>query len=147
MKAKIIKPASNGYNYSRSKELVGAYSIMGRVNGEMREIVCARAYRGRSRTASTVYASLWVHGLEVETSGNGSAGGYGYHKESAAFQAAINSAGIELYGSPYQSRIEKPDYKKRAFIDGVGESAMRSAFEAIARAAGARGKLSFVSHA
>lgn len=163
MKAVFAKPAQNGRNYSSEKELVGAYTVLGKINGEMREIVTARAYMGRSRSASTVYASIWVHVGECP-SGHGSAGGYGYHKESAAFQDAISSAGIELYGSVYGepdrwNYAEKREYsekeraamkraadKKRACISGVGESAMRAAFEAIARAAGAKGKLIFVNH-
>lgn len=164
MKAVFTKPQSNAYNYSRDKELVGAYSVMGKIKGEMREVVCARAYMGRSRSASTVYASLWVHAGEFSTSGKGSAGGYGYHKESAAFEDAIRSAGVELYGSPYyeperynfnekrlytekeRAAMTREANKKRAHIGGVGDSAMRAAFEAIARAAGARGKLVFVRH-
>lgn len=164
MKAVFKAPASNAYNYSREKELVGAYSVMGKLNGEVREIVTARAYMGRSNSASTVYASLWVHAGELSTSGKGSAGGYGYHKESAAFADAIRSANIELWGSPYADvprwnheekreytpaevrKIKREQEKKRANIGGCGESSMRAAFEAIARAAGARGKLLFISH-
>ena len=146
MKAKIVKSESNARNYADSKELVGAYTVVGKINGEMRQIVTARAYMGKSRNASVVYASLWVNAGELSTSGRGEAGGYGYHKESAAFQHAITSAGIELFGSPYTRPSEKPDYTKRAFIDGVGDSAMQSAFEAIARAAGAKGKLIFIRH-
>ena len=52
-------------------------------------------------------------------SGHGKAGGYGYHKESAALQEAIESAGIKL----------------RSPIDGAGDSAVRGAMEAINRAA------------
>ena len=163
MKAVFTKPAQNGYNYSRDKELAHAYSVLAKINGEMREIVTARAYVGRSRNASTVYASIWVH-IGDCPSGKGSAGGGGYHKESAAFADAIRSAGIELYGSPYgaperYNQNEKRLYtekeraamtraanKKRAHIGGVGETAMRAAFEAIARAAGAKGKLTYISH-
>ena len=112
----------------------------------------------RSSAASVVYASIWVHGKAVYCAGYGSAGGYGYHKESAAFQDAISNAGIKLYGSAYSStwnQAEKREYnkaelsamaKKECHIDGVGSSAMQSAFEAIARAAGAKGELLFVTH-
>lgn len=166
MKAIFKKPVSNAVNHSREKEIVGAYSVLGKINGEMREILTARAYMGRSRSASTVYASIWVHGLTADTctSGKGSAGGYGYHKESAAFAEAISSANIELWGSNYADvprwnheaareytpqevrKIKRQQEKKRAYISGCGDSSMRAAFEAIARAAGARGKLVFVSH-
>lgn len=163
MKAVITKPANNGRNYGNEKELVGAYTVHGRINGEMREVVTARAYMGRSRNSSMVYASIWVHAPDVCTSGHDTAGGYGYHKESAAFEGAISKAGIELYGPVSEIRKwdanlqrEKTDSemraekrkaaKQRAYIGGVGASAMREAFEAIARAAGARGKLIFTSH-
>jgi len=163
MKAVFAKPVQNGYNYARDKELAHAYSVLAKIKGEMREIVTARAYVGRPRNATTVYAAIWVH-IGACPSGKGSAGGWGYHKESAAFEDAIQSAGIELYGSPYveperYNYDEKRPYtekeraamtraanKKRAYIGGVGATAMRAAFEAIARAAGAKGKLTFISH-
>lgn len=153
MKAIISKPGtSNGYNYSRDKELVSAYSVIGKINGEMREIVTARCYMSRSSSASVVYCSLWVHAGNIYCSGKGSAGGYGYHKESAALQEAISSAGIELYGSPYRgATFDTPDAKRKAMktmahIGGCGSDSMREALEAIAKAAGARGKLVFISH-
>ena len=163
MKAVITKPQQNGYNYSRDKELMHAYTVMGRINGKLIEVLTARTYMARSRSASKVYASIWVH-IGDCVSGAGSAGGYGYHKESAAFQDAIKSAGIELYGSAYgepdrwnhpekreytpkeRAAMKRADDKKRCFIGGVGETAMRAAFEAIAKAAGARGKLTFIQH-
>lgn len=163
LKSKFTKSVSNAFNHSGRKELISTYSVLGKINGETREIVIARAYMGRSANASTVYASLWVHAGALSTSGKGSAGGYGYHKESAAFQDAITSAGIELYGDVYGvsrwchetkrekspaeiRKEERASFKKRAYIGGVGDSAIRKAFEAIARAAGAKGKLIIVSH-
>ena len=98
MKALITKPASNGYNHSPKKELCAAYSVI----CKGKEIVCARSYMGKSVNSSVVYASIWVHG-ETYTAGTGKAGGYGYHKESAAFCDAIRSAGIELYGDDGES--------------------------------------------
>ena len=163
MKAIITKQVTNARNYSGEKELVSKYVVLGNVNGELREIVDARAYMGRSRNSSTVYASIWVNGNGIYTSGKGSAGGYGYHKESAAFQDAISSACIELYGDVYGRsntwnyaenrentkaeilKIERANSKKRAHIGGVGESAIKSALLAIAKAAGGRGKLTVVS--
>ena len=95
------KEVSNGRNYGGEKELVSAYSIIGTIKGELREVVTVRAYMSRSRSASSVYASIWIHANGYHLAGHGSAGGYGYHKKSAALQSAINSAGIELVGSPY----------------------------------------------
>jgi hypothetical protein len=164
MKAILKKPASNGYNYSRDKETVSAHTALAKIRGELREIVTIRAYMGRSRSASTVYASIWVNAGEVYTSGKGSASGWGYHKESAAIQEAITSAGFELYGDVYDSahswnydekrentpaeikKLKTIAAKKRAYIGGVGESAIKAAIEAIARSVGARGKITIVSH-
>lgn len=162
MKAVITKQVSNAYNYSRDKELVSAYSVIGTLNGEKREIVCCRAYMGRSASASVVYASLWVHAGNLCTSGKGSAGGYGYHKTSAAIGGAISNAGIELYGDVYggsswnhaENRAYTPKElaanrrkanKSRAYIGGVGDGAVRDALLAIAKAAGGR-NLFLVSH-
>lgn len=102
MKAIIkSKEVSNGRNYGGEKEMISAYSIIGTIKGDLKKIVTVRSYMGRSRNASTVYCSIWVHGNGYYLAGHGSAGGYGYHKESAALQGAINSAGIQLIGSPY----------------------------------------------
>jgi len=143
MKAKIEKQVSNARNYGNEKETVSNFIVIGKINGEMREVVNARCYMGRSRSASTVYASIWVHGNGIYTSGKGTAGGYGYHKESAAVGDAIMNAGVTLWGSPYTG--ETGDLKHRAHIGGCGSGSIRAALEAIAKAAGARGKLIWVS--
>jgi len=190
MRAQLIKPdQTNGYNYSRDKEMVSAYSVIGKINGELREVVTFRAYMGRSASASVVYGSLWVNAGEFHCSGKGSAGGYGYHKKSAALQDAITSAGLQLIGSPYAdkngkhyvdvpnpafnaaelARLEaaedwdavknyqwrcpktirklvKDTGKNVCHIGGCGSESMRSALMAIAKLAGARGKLMMVNH-
>lgn len=88
------------------------------------EVVTAYFLMGRSSSASVVTCSLWVHGKQngqyFETSGQGKAGGYGYHKDSAALADAIDSAGIKLDRS----------------ISGVGSEAMREALLAIGTALG-----------
>lgn len=144
MKAILTKPGvTNGKNFEDTKELVSAYSVVGTIRGEQREIVTARCYMGRSKQSSVVYASLWVHGDANYCSGHGSAGGWGYHKESAAIGDAIGSAGIELYGDVYGR-----DAKCTAStsIAGVGDGAIRDALLAIAKAAGGRGKLFLIQH-
>ncbi|MFX5068880.1 hypothetical protein ABTC68_19770, partial [Acinetobacter baumannii] len=60
--------------------------------------------------------------------GQGKAGGYGYHKPSAALADAISDAGIRLSRS----------------ISGCGDDVMRDACEAIARAL--TGKRRFIVH-
>lgn len=134
----------NGKNYGGDKETTLRMIVVGKRGKELAPIVEARFYMGRSRTASTVYCSLWVHGAEY-CAGHGVAVGYGYHKESAALQSAINSAGVSLFGSNYAYTTgEKPDFKKAARIGGCGYSSMETALKAIARAAGARGQLLIV---
>lgn len=71
------------------------------------------------------YACLWTHGNcswdgcnDRWRNGSGSAGGYGYHRASAAAEEAITNAGITLDES----------------IGGRGNGLMVEAVEAIARA-------------
>lgn len=189
MKAIITAARQNAKNYANDKETVSKYVVLAKHPGrkELHTFVDCRVYMGRSASASVVYASIWVHGYtasnvrptiegpisdiystmyaEIYTSGTGSAGGYGYHKESAAIADAISSAGIELYGDVYENSqshrwnyneqrentpkeiaaIKRRLSKQRAHIGGVGDSAVRAALLAIARAAGARGQLTIVS--
>ena len=136
------KEARNAYNYAPDKETMQTYKLVTPcATGEIVTPVDVRIYMARSRSASTVYCSIWVWGKEsgVYVSGKGKAGGYGYHKASAAMQDALRSAEITLHGDQYceeNSNGESEDLTKIACISGVGESAMRAAMVAIARAAG-----------
>lgn len=137
IKAKFTNDSDNGYQYD--KPVIAKYLIIDKTTEKT--IVDCRLYMSASRSASTVYASLWVSGIKnkpiTRTSGHGSAGGWGYDKESSAIGAAIEDAGIELYGTPYRvSYDEKIDFKRRAYIGGTGEHG--SALLAIAYAAGYR---------
>lgn len=138
--------ARNGKNYGDTKETVNTMTVICRNAktapyraGELTEAVIARFYMGRSRTASTVYCSVWVHANGVCVAGHGSAGGWGYHKQSAALASALRSAEITLTGSPYDGENENSEAEadKPASISGCGDSAMRSALLAVARATGA----------
>ena len=145
MKAQFTNTnARNARNMANDKEVVDQMKLIARnARGELQVICDARFYMGRSRTASTVYCSLWVSnfGANVDISGHGRATGYGYHKRSAALQAALDSAGIELWGSPYDGEdenIDSPTTEGAAHqvsIDGCGDSAMVSALLAVAREA------------
>lgn len=134
---------SNAVNYGGEKERVSSYTVVGKKGGELCAIVEARFYMGRSSSASTVYCSLWVNG-ERYCSGTGKAGGYGYHKESAALAQAITSAGILLTGANYSHHEGRVNFKKPAYISGCGTGSMETALKAIARAAGLRGQLLIV---
>jgi len=125
-------PVYNGKNLSNEKELVSAISVVGLRDSKMREVVSARCWMGRSRGSSVVYATVWVHGDnqgDNGCAGHGRAGGYGYHKESAAISEALGSAGITLAEA----------------IDGRGESAVHDALRAVALHLGYEGVL-IVTH-
>ena len=77
------------------------------------EIACVRFYGNGERS----YCCAWFHKSGQHARGSGWAGGYGYHKDSAAMQSALNVAGW---------RFAEP-------FDGVGETGERGALEAIAR--------------
>lgn len=83
-------------------------------------------------TGNTNFACIWINNEkfgqdgEVCTHGSGRAGGYGYHRPSAAAGEAIRNAGFELLtdeGNPMD-------------IGGVGEQAIEQALCAIADAIG-----------
>lgn len=120
MRATIIREQENGRNYSGEysgeKALHSAYIA---VSGN-RQPVVVKVWRPWSRNGSTIYASIWVYDKAsgTHTAGHGKAGGYGYHKPSAAVGAAIAAAGIKL---------DKD-------IDGRGDSAIEEAVVAIGRA-------------
>lgn len=159
LKAVFVAKKCNGENLRNQKELLDTCTIVDKKTEKV--IVNCHVYVGRSKNSSTIYASIWVYNIKEkaipeekrkewlyqydntteawfsgQTSGHGKAGGYGYHKASAAVQSAIDSAGIELYGTPYAADSEEVDFKTRASISGVGDSAIKSTLLAIAYAAG-----------
>ena len=146
IKAQIVKKAENAKRPD-NKELVSAYSLVVRLpSGELREVITVKCYMSRSASASVVHAVLWVRCKDGEwTSGSGSAGGYGYHKESAAIAGAVKSAGIELKDL---ERNDDARHLPRHYFDfgGTGESYYPQVFDAIARAAGYHGRTLLVSH-
>lgn len=89
------------------------------ITPELEDIIQLRIYGTNARN----YACIWVHSSPVYVSGGGYAGGYGYHRPSAAAQVAINDAGIVLSEN----------------IAGVGDSAIENALLAIAEALGKSG--------
>lgn len=85
-------------------------SLVDLADGE--EVACIRFYGMGNRA----YCCAWFHNSGQHARGSGWAGGYGYHKDSAAMQAALYDAGF---------RFSEP-------FDGVGETGERQALEAIA---------------
>lgn len=115
------------------KELVETWNVLVKVRrseqhadyirtkeGGIRDLITVRTYMGRSRDASVVVAAIWVHLPDKVCAGVGTAGGYGYHKASAAIGEATGRAGITLAKS----------------ISGRGDSAIDEALRAIARRLG-----------
>ena len=121
-------------NLARDKETVEALTVVALTKNEFKEPLKVKWYMGRSNNASVVYCSLWANGKNRYISGHGHAGGYGYHKVSAAFQDALSSAGIKLVGDPY-GRV---DTAKQCSVSGVGDSGVNRACKAVAKALGYR---------
>jgi len=128
MKFKAFE-AKGGLNINHRKENKFSKQFTVLVNGRdydgkpcLNELIQLRIYW----TDSRAYACIWIDGGKNKfyASGSGFAGGYGYHKESAAMEEALESAGIVI------------DY--RDSISGRGEGAMESALMAIARKLGYR---------
>ena len=154
MKAILPKTDVSNARQPENKEQVEVKTLIAFKNGSFHEVVTVRWYMGRSSSASVVYCNVWIHGNNQWFSGKGSAGGYGYHKTSAAFQEALTSAGVKLVGSPYHgtektfTRSErqedgtyktithKQDFKKECHIGGCGDTAIDDAMKAIAQALG-----------
>ena len=143
MKAVFTKESDKAINHGGKMETISQFILIDKKSE--REVIVARTYMGRGRSASQVKAAIWVtlsskkkpDGWEYGyTSGSGQAGGYGYDKASTAIADAIESAGIELYGSAYLRYGEKVDFKNRVHFGGAGVTATRSALLAIAYAAG-----------
>lgn len=153
LSSKILRAIINGANSNArqpdGKEMVSCWNLIALVDGEMKNVITARTYMGRSSGASVVYACVWIYGPNgFGTSGRGSAGGYGYHKESQAIEDAFHSAGVKFYGAFREPRgNEEPvDIKKRAYFGGTGDSYYEKAFIAAARAAGYRGTKFLLIH-
>lgn len=82
-----------------------------------REIVTARFYR----PGTVAYCCVWIRATRYgvgDGRGYGKAGGYGYHKESAALAEALSDAGVKVSEE----------------TEGRGEDAMLAAVEAVALA-------------
>jgi len=117
-------PVYNGRNYGGTKPLIEERNLVVKArkgdhihdSSGIRTLVTVRVYGTKARN----YVSIWVHAPDDERgmscAGHGLAGGYGYHRPSAAMQEALESAGIKLANR----------------IDGVGDSAMDDALRAIA---------------
>ena len=130
-------PVSNGRRLD-NKALATGYQLVAHEGVGFKEIVTAFVWLGKSSNASRVFAAIWVQGDDSKNrpwlSGQGSAGGWGYHKGSAAIDEAIRSAGVKLYGTPYGRSTG--DFDKETSIHGVGDTGIELALYAIGQACG-----------
>lgn len=120
-----LDPKIAGRNYAGEKEIISTYVF---ITPRLDTPITVRVYAGRSTSASTIYATIWFNNKDwtIQGSGTGTASGYGYHKESAAIDAACTAAGLTF---------EK-------HFDGYGDSPTQLALKALARKLGyRRGKL------
>lgn len=119
MENKVIafNPAQDmpsSYRERQEKHFYNGYKVVTIVNGEMVELVDARL----GATNSCHYASVWLNMRYYDNDyyntcgsarGAGKAGGYGYHRASAALDSALCRAGMRF----------------SVGCSGMGESAMR----------------------
>lgn len=93
-----------------------------------------------SSTSSAAYAVVWLYSPKVKdkdgqkirdafwNNGSGRAGGYGYHRQSAAAESAFSRAGVQLSQG----------------IGGCGDQAIREAVQAVGKALAPKGARVFV---
>jgi hypothetical protein len=115
MKA-VILSTGNSINRSHRKEdkfLEEISCFVMTKEKTLKNVVILRTYGTQAKN----YVCLWAHGENKHTSGSGSAGGYGYHRPSAAAAEAISAAGIKINQN----------------ISGRGDTAIIEAAEAIAK--------------
>ena len=148
----VFKPGSFENGRQFDTPLSGCGSLIVTHKGELREAITVRTwYSPKGSGMQPVRAAIWIRpadSAEAWRSGRGSAGGCGYHKESQAIFDAVDSAGVNLYGKPgrYIFGDRVADLKARFYFGGTGSSGYEEIFSAIARAAGYRGRMLWVSH-
>ena len=103
MKFTFDKLQCAAINLGEKKETIASWTLIAFEDGKFKELITARWYMGRSSSATQVDCAVWFHSAIMESShaqwtdcsGRGKAGGGGYCKKSAAFEYAMNSAGIK----------------------------------------------------
>lgn len=135
LRAELEQSQGTGRNLAPQKETLKILRLIARVEERLSVVVDARFYAARRGDGmSPLYCSVWIRGKDFQTAGHGSAGGYGYHKMSAALAYALRDAGVHLYGS-ICVRDVSPDVNDRpADIAGVGDQAMEASLVAIGNA-------------
>lgn len=96
MKFRLTEPQEYGKNLADTKEVVQVRNLIAFKDGQFHDLACVRWYMARSNTAERVYCSIWIPArvFGEYRSGHGMTSGYGFCKQSDAFERALNSAGI-----------------------------------------------------
>lgn len=120
--AKITPREGNAGKYRKESGFLGAYILLTPPDADapFEPIAQCAAEIRIYGTQARNYAAAWIHAKGVYACGGGMAGGYGYHRSSAAVASALKDAGVNL---------SQP-------IGGVGESAIEGALYAIGVALG-----------
>lgn len=77
-------------NFRKDNGLYKGYKVVDLKNGE--EVLDVRFY---CPTGRANYCAMWIYSKTLASSGTGRACGYGYNRESAAFNEAIVNCGIK----------------------------------------------------
>ena len=93
--ANIRNISDQAFNARDNQALIRQTTFLAIADGAIKELAECRLYMSNSRSALRITAILWVTGAN-HACGSGHADGYGYHKQSAAVESAINAAGFEL---------------------------------------------------
>ena len=114
LKIKSVKFLENfNRNHRKENHFMEQYTALVSTKDGMREAVTLRVYG----TKTMNYVCLWFNNGNQWAAGTGIAGGYGYHRPSAAAAEALTKAGVE--------------FPER--ISGYGDEAIRDAVQALAK--------------
>ncbi|SRR5258708_39535663 len=124
MNIKFTGKQEKGKNLSDTKEVIQVRNLIGfdERTEQFHELACVRWYMSRAKNADRVYCTIWImtKTFGEYTSGHAYSSGYGFCKQSDAFERALNSAGVYT---------DEP-------ISGRGMSTVDDFLEALAKMAG-----------
>ena len=148
-RVRFPESSTTGGNFAkRDLPEIASKTLVASTRGAPAVLVRFTAHMSASRDASMVYGFIWVSnydparhpakakagdymGVAYINAGAGKAGGYGYHKTSAAFADALDHAGVVIEG-----RDKESGKWARVTIGGGGDSCIDAALYAIGEALG-----------
>lgn len=93
---RLAEAIDNGKNLGDNKEVIQIRNLIAFKDGEFHDLACVRWYMSRSKNAERVYCTVWLPTklFGEYRAGHGYTSGYGFSKQSDAFERALNSAGV-----------------------------------------------------